>query len=307
MERVSIAVQGGLMRGAYSAAVLEEIRNFYGLKSVDVATGNSAGVGSLAFYVAGNDCFTGFWEGVVTRSEFMSFSNIVRKGRYVDVDYATGNLMGNEWALDTDAMMNSETDMFVNATDTVTGEPKYFSNRDGFEGCPPIEVLRACMAVPYPLVYGKKVSLNGTYYVDGGYSDPLPIDHPAMDGTRQIIILTASKDYPSKDNYSDWLLSRFFKRSFSGKLYESLKRQSELYREKLSMAEEMRKDGAIVIRPDVNLSRTDNSRKNIRNVIELGRRDAQTNMELANYMDTLRQSDRRDFYFGDENAGQMSA
>ncbi len=302
MYGVSLLLEGGTMRGAYCAGVLQGLQEHYGIMKVDVGSGSSSGIGSLAYYAAG-DFDAAYWEDMLSSKSFVGMGNFLRGKPYVDVDYVVDVLMKKECPLDANALLASDMELVVPVTDAFTGKVKYLSSKDGFEGCDPFEVMRATMALPLPVVtYGKGVRLNGSMYIDGGYSDPVPLDHPSIKCTKKIICLTKNKGY-KRSSSSERAAMKLMKRVLPEGTYRAVRDKPDIYWGRVDDAFRLVKDeGAIVIRPDVALSRFDSSRNNIRYCIELGKRDVISNPMLAELADEMRESGRGEFYFGREAA-----
>lgn len=281
--------------------MLDALQQTYGLKLADVASGSSAGIGSLAYFAAGN-FYAGFWEDFLSSKEFMGIGNLIRRGKpYVNIDYLIDSLVKEKYPLDVDAVLGSGMELIVPLTDSDTGEVSYLTNTEGFDGCNFFDVLKASMALPLPLIsYGKNVLLKDRAYFDGGYGDPLPVDHPKIKDTRKIIVLTKNKNYPLEDTWLEKAITEIFRPMMKEGVYRQIKRNSELYMEKLEKISEYEKNGDIVIRPKYKLNGLNNSRKNLRNCIELGRKDLSENEEVRMLMGELMQSERRNFYFGQE-------
>ena len=85
----------------------------------------------------------------------------------------------------------------------------------------------------------------------------------------------------------------------SPRLRYALKRKNELYMEKLSQVEKLESEGDIIIRPSVNLSDLDNSKRNLESLIGMGFDDALLNKDIEEFIDSLGTSKKRNFYFSE--------
>jgi predicted patatin/cPLA2 family phospholipase len=80
-------------------------------------------------------------------------------------------------------MLASPTSFKIVVTDRETGEPHYLSPRSEEEF---FLQVRASAAVP---VFHPKVSIERRVYVDGGLSDPIPLEKALADGYEEVIVV----------------------------------------------------------------------------------------------------------------------
>lgn len=180
-RRTAIVVEGGAMRGIFSAGVLD-VFNEHNL-SFDLALGCSAGASNLASFLAKQvrrnyDCYTKF----MVRPEFINFSRFLRGGSLLDLDWLW-DILAKERPLDLEALKRSPTKLLCSLTSTQTGEPLYLSPFDD----EPFEVLKGSCAIP--LLYRTPIQLGEHTVVDGGVAAPLPIDVAIKQGATHILVV----------------------------------------------------------------------------------------------------------------------
>ena len=178
----AIVVEGGAMRGIYSAGVLDVFleRDFHPFA---LAIGASAGACNLSSHLAGQHgrnrrCYT----TQMRRRAFVDPRRFLRGGHWIDIDYLW-DAFAREDPLDTAAVVRSPTRLVVAATAVATGEATYFTPGAGEL----IEVLRASSAVP--ILFRGVVTVDGRGYVDGGVAAPIPVEEAYRRGARDIVVV----------------------------------------------------------------------------------------------------------------------
>ena len=282
------------MRGAYAIGAMTALESHFGLKRVDVATGSSACIGILAYYVAGQ-LIPGraIWTDKVSTSNFLSLFNPLRGKPIVDIDFVIDFCFKEYVPLNQEKVKSSDTLFIVPLINCATGIIEYFTNRTDLDF---FEILRASMAMP--ILSSKGIELNNAYYLDGGISDLLPLDLPEVVDSKKIIILTKSRDYRNPLYIKSISL---FKNHIHPEIYRALKASHALYARRMSQVKELVNDGsAVLIQPSVQLYGLDNRRKSLEKSIQMGFDDAVSNKDLIELISSLRKSENSDFYFSSE-------
>ena len=122
---------GGGMRGIYTAGIYDYLLDHQ--ITFDYCLGVSAGSANLMSYLAlqrGRN--KRFYVDYADRREYMSLSNLLKKGSYLDMDYIYSTLSDSrgEDPVDYDAFSASPSQYVVVATDARTGLPHYFTRTD---------------------------------------------------------------------------------------------------------------------------------------------------------------------------------
>jgi predicted patatin/cPLA2 family phospholipase len=178
----AIVVEGGAMRGIYSAGVLDVFLE-RGFHPFTLAVGASAGACNLASHLAGQHgrnrrCYT----TQMRRLAFVDARRFLRGGHWLDLDYLW-DAFAREDPLDVAAAAASPTRLVVAATACATGAPTYIEpGRDEL-----IAALRASSAVP--VLFRRVEVVAGARYVDGGVSAPIPVEEAYRRGARRILVV----------------------------------------------------------------------------------------------------------------------
>lgn len=176
------------MRGVYSMAALAELERQGLSNAFDVVIGSSAGAINAAYFLAGQAQEA---VGIYTDSiSNLSFINPLRLWRIIDVDYLINNALRQKLPLDVATLAASPGQLRVVVTNALTAEPETIhvdSSHDIYE------VFRATAALPG--LYNRRVTLDGTHYVDGGLSDAIPLEAAYADASLVLATLTRRPNY----------------------------------------------------------------------------------------------------------------
>ena len=246
MPEIGMLDAGGGMRGVYTAGIYDylidrDIKPEYCL-------GISAGAANMITYIAGQrDRDRRFYTDYILRKEYMSFSNFMKTGEYLSLDYIYSVLSNEdgEDPLDFDAFISSPAVFKVAATDAETGEQVFFKNSDFVRN--DLRILKASSALP---IACRPVEINGRLYFDGGLAEPVPYWKMFEDGcSRAVIIITRPADEIRAPQKNMWIFSMWLHKYPA--ITEALKIRHEKYNKAISEIKELEKEGrAILIAPD---------------------------------------------------------
>ena len=265
---------GGGFRDIYGAGILDVCME-RGI-TFDYSLGISAGSANLASFIAGQHGrnYT-FYMEYVFRKEYASPENWLRTRNYVDLDYVYDTLSGTngENPIDYDAMAANPAEFIIGACDARTGKPIYFTLREDVRR-DQYDAFKASCALP---VFCKPRMVDGVPCLDGGISDPIPVEKALSDGCdRVVVILTRPVDQP-REPKKDRGLAKLLSRSYP-EAGRALLERWHVYNEGVERALELEKQGRVlVLAPDdlCGLSTLTKDREKLQQMYDKGRRDAQ--------------------------------
>jgi predicted patatin/cPLA2 family phospholipase len=170
------------MRGIFSVGVLDVFHE-RGFAPFDLAIGASAGACNLASHVAeqkGRNRRAYF--DLMTRREFIDIKRAALGRSVVDLDWLWDTLAVRE-PLDVDAIGRSSVEFVVVATSAQSGEPVYLRPRADEV----FDALKGSCALPG--LYRGRVAVRGESLVDGGVSDPIPVEEAYRRGARRMVVV----------------------------------------------------------------------------------------------------------------------
>ena len=183
--KIGIIDVGGGFRDIYGAGVLDVCME-QGIQ-FDSCIGISAGSANLASYLSHQPgrSYT-FYMEYVFRKEYASLENWLKTRNYVDLDYIYDTLSNSdgENPVDYEAMEKNPAEFLVGACNALTGEPVYFDKsylrKDHYD------IFKASCALP---VFCKPYMIGEMPCLDGGISDPIPVDRALADGCDKVVLI----------------------------------------------------------------------------------------------------------------------
>jgi len=244
MNKVGLILEGGGMRGIYTAGVLD----FFIEKNieVDLVVGVSAGGCHGASYLS-KQHKRAFHTNVdyLHDKNYLSFSNLIKTGSMFGMDMMFNKIPNELYPYDHETFKKSKSEFVVVATNCITGRAEYFTLTDMQKE---ILYLQASCSIP---MFSNIVDVDGYKLVDGGVSDSIPIEYAIKRGcNKNIVVLTRDKTY-SKNKVNS-LATSFIKRKY--KKYPNLVRAIENrhinYNKSLDLVKKLEESNdALVIRP----------------------------------------------------------
>ena len=186
-RKLALVIEGGGMRGVVSAGSLLALDQL-GFRDVfDEIYATSAGGVNAAYFLSGQGTLgmTVYFDDIANRR----FINPWRVFKIVDVDYAYDDVVALRKPLDDRAVRASRVRFFLSVTDARTGANELLDVRARPEPIPLL--LKASSALP--VLYNRRVVLDGREYVDGGVTDHLPIARAIANGCTDILVLASSR------------------------------------------------------------------------------------------------------------------
>lgn len=265
-SRSAIIVEGGAMRGVFSAGVLDVFLES-GFDPFDLVIGVSAGACNLASHVArqhgrNRRCYF----DLMTQRSFIDMRRFALGRSVVDLDWLWTTLAERE-PLDVAAIGGSGKEFIVVATSAETGHAVYLrpNPADMFD------VLKGSCALP--VLYRPIVTFAGERLVDGGVSDPIPAEEAYRRGARRILVVRSRPaEYVKNDGWGTSVSSLLLRGTPI--VAEAVRRTARQYQRAVAFLQEPPDDCQIVhVAPKTALStrRTTQDRAALEQDYELGR------------------------------------
>ena len=273
MVEAGLVLEGGGMRGLYTAGVLEYFmeQNLYFPYNIGVSAGACMAASYLSRQKGRNKKVN---LGYVEDKRYISFTNFIRKREVFGMDFIFDEIPNRLVPFDMDTFRNSPEKFVVVTTDCETGEPVYYDKTN--HGDDLVLLLRASSSLPF---VASSVEYQGRHLLDGGIVDPIPIKKAQEEGfEKNVIILTKPEGYykrPSK-------LTSFLKYKKHPKVSELLSVRYKIYNETMRYIDEQEKLGKVyVIRPSKTLpvGRMERNKERLEELYELGWHDAKGHYE----------------------------
>lgn len=242
MSKIGLILEGGGMRGIYTAGVLD----FFIHKNieVDLVVGVSAGGCHAASYLS-KQYKRAFHSNVdyLNDKDYISFRNLIKNGSIFGMDLMFNKIPNELYPYDHEAFYNSKSKFTVVTTNCETGEAEYFQLNDMKKD---IIYLQASCSIP---MFANIVEIDGYNLVDGGVSDSIPIEYAINQGCdKNIVILTRDKTYRKNKVKFLPLIKRKYKNY--PKLVRAIESRHINYNKSLDLVKSLEeKNEVFVIRP----------------------------------------------------------
>jgi len=274
LDGVSLLVEGGGMRGFYSAGILKCLAQ-HGL-AFPYVVGVSSGALNAAAYVAGKLDLN---FGALGRSPASFFTarglarpleGLVKTDAFIDV------FCGDCWQGVHDASSRGQ-QLWVPATHAQTGELTWWGPADFATPHALRERLVASASIPFVMPQAR---VDGAVYADGGIRDSIPIDRAEANGYRKhVLILSRPRGYVKGQQHLELYLRRWLKPY--PRLKEAMLKRHVYYNESVRRVERIEDEGrAFVFRmSEQGLGRFEYSPAKFEAAFEQGQRDAAARMQ----------------------------
>ncbi|MHC0038838.1 patatin-like phospholipase family protein [Pseudoneobacillus sp. C159] len=279
MIDAGLVLEGGGMRGLYTAGVLEYFmsEDLYFPYIIGVSAGACMGASYLSRQAGRNKKVN---LGYVGDKRYLSLSNFIKNRELFGMDFIFDEIPNKLVPFDLDTFIKSPERFVIVTTDCETGEPVYFEKGQHHDHI--VKLLRASSSLPF---VASSVEYNKRHLLDGGIVDPIPIKKAQIDGyQKNVIILTKPKGYFKRASK----MSSIFKYKKHPKINDQLKVRYKLYNETLDYIHKQEELGNVfVIRPSMAMpvGRVERNKKRLENLYELGWNDAKEQYDhLKNFL-----------------------
>ena len=207
MERIGLVLEGGGVRGAYTAGCLTWLHDN------NIHFDYSAGISSGAVYLS---CFLMGQPGIAKNMStkyacdpnMTGFGAMVHCGHYVDYEMIFEKYLRGVEHMSCQPLIDANPDMEVGAYDLDLGKTVWFRPKDMDSE---LVLLRATCALP---VAAETVEYKGRKLLDGGITKMIPIERAVEQGcTKVMVINTKPADFVRKpaSKFIRFMMKRIYK------------------------------------------------------------------------------------------------
>lgn len=242
MEKIALVLEGGALRGIFTAGVVDcFIDNNI---EFDYVVGVSAGACNTLAYIGKQK---EFFKDCATLSDpkekFFGVRQMKESHKLFDLDKLFHDYT-DKFNFDFDSFMNSNIKWEMVTTNIETGKPEYMSSND-------LEKVKliGMASCSLPLVTSP-VKIDGNLYLDGGIADSIPLKHALDLGYKKVVVVATRKQGSySKIGEAQRPLYNHLYKNYPNLIDTAFKR-TKMYRREVDLCERMEKLGdVILIRP----------------------------------------------------------
>lgn len=276
-KKVALALEGGGMRGAYTAGVLDVMLDC-GLKFGGYS-GTSAGATHLCSYLSEQRGRNKRLDVIHSANKrYMSLGNLIRTGDFFEVEYCYHEIPRVVDPFDYKTFRGNAavSDFYAVATNLETGKADYLLARD-LDLDSDMDYIRASASLP---LMSHIVDCEGKKYLDGGIGDSIPFAIMAEKGfEKQVVVLTQPEGFVKKPNSMIPLFKLMYRKY--PKFVEAAKTRHIRYNQSLRTLEEWCRQGkSFMIRPSASfkISRLEKEKSKLEELYDMGVKDATNQM-----------------------------
>ena len=243
LENTALVLEGGGMRGMFSAGVFEAVLQHE--LTFPYITAVSAGACNILSYMSHQPMRTRkIIEIYVGTKPYFSVNNYLKTGSLFGWDFIFDTLPKKLLPFDYETYANYPGELHVGTTDIKTGEAVWHYNKRAEIA---FESVIASASLPF---LAPIVNIDNRPLLDGAIVSPIPIDKAIEAGYEKfVVVLTRNEGYRKKGSVPKLLLKAWY--SQYPKLWEAMQNRPKLYNEQLERIEQMERDGnLIIIRPE---------------------------------------------------------
>lgn len=272
--KIGLVLEGGAMRGLYTAGVLDVFLD-NGI-TADVVIGTSAGVLFGVNYASGQrGRALRYNKKYAPKGCYMGVRSLLTTGNIINKNFAYYKLPSKLDVFDEKAFEASGMDFYATVTNVETGEAEYIQLTDCFAQ---MEAMRATSAMPY---VSRIVEYEGKKYLDGGVADSIPVEKCIEMGCdKVIVVLTRPADY-RKGKTNPRLANLRYGRKYP-MLAARINSRNDEYNACIDRIAELEKSGTVfVIRPSrtVKVRHIERDTDKLQAIYDLGTADCAASLE----------------------------
>lgn len=281
MYNAGLILEGGGMRGVYTAGVLDvflenniEFANIYGVSAGSChACSYMSKQQGRAYRVAVD---------YLDDPNYCGTKTFLRTGNIFGVEMLYSQIPNVLDPFDYETFKKYPGNFYAVLTDVDTGEPVYVKVKDLNKQ---MWAIRASSSLP---LVSKSLKVHGHTYLDGGVADSIPIQKAIEDGnTKNVVILTREEGYQKEPNRTMRLLKMRYPKNKA--FVRKMGNRHIRYNETLAFLEEEEKAGRVfIIRPKekVEVGRIEKNRKKLEDLYQIGLEDGRNAMTaLKQYLE----------------------
>lgn len=192
MEKIGLVLEGGGVRGAYTAGALAWLQD-NGI-SFDYSVGISSGAAYLCCFLCGNkETPKNLATIYATDSKLVGVHSLLKNRYYVDYEKIFRDYLIGREKVSFQKLVDEKPDMEIGTYDMELGRTVYYGPESLDAD---LTLIRGAVSLP---VASAIVDFNGRKLLDGGITKMIPIERALEKGcTKCLVIMTKPRDYVRK-------------------------------------------------------------------------------------------------------------
>lgn len=272
----ALVLEGGASRAYFSVGVMDVLLE-QGLMA-DYVIGASAGIADGISYVSGQiGRSLRIGTEYTADKRYMGMRHLLnrRNKSYYNIKFVFDELPNKLLPFDYEAFKAYPGKVFAAVTNIETGKVEYLPVTGEDKAW--TEVVATCAL---PILF-QPIEIAGKKYMDGGITDPIPVDKAFADGVdKALVILTRERDYVKEDEAALGVSAFLYRKQKA--FAKALKNRTEVYNLSHAHVLDLERQGkAFVICPEntAGWKRTEAGSDALQEMYNAGRKAAEENLE----------------------------
>ena len=205
-KKISLVLEGGGFRGAYTAGCLSWLID-EGIE-FDSAYGISTGAVHLcSFLLKEKKYLFDLSTNYIADKELVGWRSLLREGRYVGYDYLFDYILPQVFHFDIERVIKTDKKAKIGVYDLDKGTTEFYDVQDIDLK---MDLLKGACTLP---IIGRVVKHDGKELLDGGITKMIPIEESIKDNNDlHLVITTKPKDYVRKE--ASWFIKFLMKLNY---------------------------------------------------------------------------------------------
>lgn len=248
MSKIGLVLEGGGLRSAYTAGILNWFID-HDLEFDFVVGISSGALLSVPFVLRDQKAIKDLATIYAGSKDNVGIKPLLREGNFVGYNHLIDDIISDKLGLSVDAVRQANTPFEMGVYDLYDSKTLWMSNQEMDEHW---KFLQAALTLP---IAGKSVKINGRKYLDAGINSMIPIKRSLNYGCdKHVIITTKPKEFVRQPNHP--LLQALLDLMYLK--YPIMKREfrerADVFNHEVATSEQLEKEGkAIFLRPTKNL------------------------------------------------------
>lgn len=270
MKTCGLILEGGGMRGAYTAGALDALLDM-GIHIKDVIGVSAGAANSMAYLSDQRGRNLVLYKRFAPDDKYLSLKNMLTTGSYFGMHYVFFEVTSNILPYNYADYRKSDKRLTSVSTDVKTGKA-FYKYIDDFEDETQMTYVMSSAAIP---LFSNIVKVEGHKLMDGSAADSIPIEYSISKGNeKNIVILTRNKGYRAKESFLPKLA--YLRYAFYRDFAKTVATRHIYYNKSLDIVEKEEQEGrAVAIYPTkpITISRFEKNPDNLVKLYEEGLAD----------------------------------
>ncbi len=269
MDKSALILEGGGMRGVFTAGVLDFFLEQQ--LTFDYCIGVSAGACHACSYLAGQKgrAFATA-TNYLHNKHYCGLYSLLTTGDIFGVKFIYDDIPNRLYPIDNATFLKSKTVFQSVITNCITGQAEYPQIHDLKKD---VQYIHASASLPF---VSRLVTINGTPYLDGGIADSIPIRQAQKQGARKnVVILTRPANYRKPPNKHKLLMQLRY--AHYPRFIAAMQNRHNVYNNTLNELDRMEQQQQVfIIRPNaaLDVGRIEKNLQKLHAAYQMGYRQA---------------------------------